>query len=98
MGKATKHAHQAADRMYSTCKEVRDEINKAMENAAIEISSAIENIKRDLGKATGELYTTTTQTKSQCEKEDTKRGMRTPYTDTLCRQLPMTHADTLARS
>jgi len=95
---ATKHTQQAADRIYSTCEEARDEINKATENATNEISSAIENIKGDISKATEELHTATMQMETQCEKGTTKTGARITYTDTLNRQLPMTHAGTLARS
>jgi len=60
--------------------------------------STIENIKRDIGKATEELHTTTTQTEAQHKKGTTETGVRTTYPDALSTQLPMTHTRTLAQS
>jgi len=37
----TKHTRQAADRMYNTCEEARDEINKVTECATNDLSTTI---------------------------------------------------------
>jgi len=58
---ATKQTRQATDRLYNTCEEARDEINKAMENSSHENSSILENVKGDICKATEALHTATTQ-------------------------------------
>jgi len=93
---ATKYTQQATDRIYNTCEEARDEINKATENTTNKISAAIENIKGDIGKATNEPHIATTQTETQWERETTQTGARITYADALNRQLPTTHAGTLA--
>src|SRR5882724_693418 len=98
INKATKQTRQAADRLYNTCKEARDEINKATENSSHKISSIFKNVKGDICKVTEELHTATTQPKDLREKGRNDKGMKNLYTDALSRQLPMTHARTLARN
>jgi len=94
---ATKHTWLAADKLYSTCEEVRDEINKATDNSSNEISSILEHAKGDMNKALEGLHKSTKQTKVQGVQEMYEKGTKTPYADALSRQLPSTHAGTLAR-
>ena len=69
-----------------------------MENSSHENSSILENVKGDICKATEGLHTATTQPADLREKGTNDQGMKTPYADTLSRQLPTTHTGTLARN
>jgi len=86
-----------ADRIYSTCEKVRDEINKEMDNISNEISSILEHAKVDMNKAIEGLHINTKQTEDHGEKETYEKATKSPYADALNHQLPSTHAGTLSR-
>ena len=92
----TKHTKQAADRIFSMCEEARDEINRATDCACNELSPVLENVKSDMSKIMKEIHTTTTRTENQDENRANMKGMSPMYADTLNRQLPTSHAGTLA--
>ena len=94
----TKHTQQAADRMFNTCDEVRDKINKATECTTNDLSSTIESVKGDMNRIVKELHTATTRTENQDESQKHAKGTGTMYADALNRQFPTSHAGTLARS
>jgi len=75
---------------------VRDEINKAMECTSNELPSALESVKGDLNKIVKELHTMEMQMECQGESQANAKGMSTTYADALNRQLPTSHAGTLA--
>ena len=86
-----------ADRIYSTCEEARDKINKATDNVSNEISSILKHSKVDMNQAIEGIHTNTKQTEDHGEKKAYENGTKSPYADTLNRQLPSTHAGALSR-
>src|SRR5882672_736313 len=94
---ATEGTRQAAYRLYSTCEEARDEINKAVECMSVDMTAVIEGAKGELNNVVNGASPLVAQTEGRNEGESYANGRRATYADALSRQLPSTHAGTLTR-